>query len=376
MGVTRVLQVVTLMNRGGLESMLMNYYRNIDRSKVQFDFLVHRKGEHDFTNEIFSLGGKIYTVPPVNPLNTNGYLHEINNFFKQHSEYRIVHSHLDALSTYPLKYAQKHGVPIRISHSHNTSQEKNLKYIIKVYSRSQIKKYTTHLFSCGKDAGKWLFGKSDFQILNNAIDAKKFSYNPDLSYETKQSLGINGKFVIGHVGRFNKQKNHEFLIDIFEKIYEKEKNSILLLIGVGDLEEKIRKRVENLGLTSVVKFLGLRSDIPDLLQAVDVFVFPSLFEGLPVTLVEAQASGLPCVISDTISNEVEITPNIKFVSLGKGADSWSNHILDFNTHTRKNMYDTIRENGFDIETNVRWLENLYLNFNEMIEENMTLKELV
>lgn len=360
MGVTRVLQVVTLMNRGGLESMLMNYYRNIDRSKVQFDFLVHRKGEHDFTEEILSLGGKIYTVSSVNPLNTNGYLYEMNNFFKQHNEYNIVHSHLDALSTYTLKYAKKHGVPFRIAHSHTTSQEKNWKYLVKLYSRSVLKKYTTHLFSCGKEAGNWLYGKSDFQILNNAIDAKKFVYNPHLSNRVKKSLGINGKFIIGHIGRFTKEKNHDFLIEIFKKVYEKEKNSILLLIGAGDLKGKIRKKVEDLGLASVVKFLGVRSDIPDLLQAMDVFVFPSIYEGLPVTLVEAQASGLPCVISDAISKEVKITPNIKFVSLEHDSNTWSNHVLGYDGYVRKNMYETICENGFDIEKNARRLENFYM----------------
>ncbi|MEH7085347.1 glycosyltransferase family 1 protein [Neobacillus drentensis] len=358
----RVLQVVTYMNRGGLESMLMNYYRNIDRSKVQFDFLEHRKGPHDFTDEILSLGGKIYTVPSVNPLNTNGYFNELDDFFKRNTEYKIIHSHLDALSTYPLKYAEKHGAPIRIAHSHNTSQEKNWKYLLKMYSRSQIQKYTTHLFSCGDNAGQWLFGMNDFQVLNNAIDAKKFVFNPVLSNQQKQLLGIADKFVIGHIGRFHKQKNHEFLIDIFEKVYQKDKNSVLLLIGIGELVDEIKAKVKKLGLASAVKFLGLRDDIPELLQAMDVFVFPSLFEGFPVTLVEAQASGLPCVISNTITNEVDITKNISYVSLSEEANIWADQILSIKgIHKRMDLYEKILKSGFDIETNAQWLENFYLS---------------
>lgn len=357
----RVLQVVTFMNRGGLESMLMNYYRNIDRSKIQFDFLEHREGKHDFTDEILSLGGKIYTVPAVNPLNTNGYLSALDEFFKQHNEYKIIHSHLDCMSTYPLKYAKKHGIPVRIAHSHNTNQEKDWKYLMKMYSRSQMQKYATNLFSCGKDAGQWLYCNSKFQILNNAIDAEKFIYNSDVSFKTKQSLDLLGKFVIGHIGRFNKQKNHEFLIDIFEKIHIKDNNSILLLVGVGELEEKIKLKVQNLGLTKSVKFLGLRNDIVTLLQAMDLFLFPSLFEGLPVTIVEAQASGLPCIVSDNITTEVKITNCLEYLSLNDDADIWAEKILNYKRkYKRKNMYNTICEKGFDIKANALWLEKFYL----------------
>lgn len=358
----RVLQVVTFMNRGGLESMLMNYYRNIDRSKIQFDFLEHREGKHDFTDEILSLGGKIYTVPSVNPFNTNGYLNALDNFFQQHKEYNIIHSHLDCMSSYPLKYAKKHDFPVRLAHSHNTNQEKNLKYLLKMHSRLQIPKYASNLFACSEEAGKWMYGQKEFRILNNAIDAKKFIYDSEKAAQVKKSLEIEDKFVLGHIGRFNAQKNHDFLIDIFEKVYQQEHNSVLLLIGVGELEEEIRKKVETLNLTSVVKFLGLRDDIPDLLQGMDAFIFPSLFEGLPVTLVEAQANGLPCVISDTITNEVEITDNIEYLGLAKKPDEWASHILKYKgKNNREEMYDVICEKGFDIISNVDWLENFYMS---------------
>lgn len=218
----RVLQVVTHMNRGGLETMLMNYYRNIDRSKIQFDFLTHRpeNEKKDYDDEIRSLGGKIYHMPMLNPFSPS-YMKSLDKFFKEHKEYQIVHSHLDCLSAYPLKAAKKNGVPVRIAHSHNTSQERNLKYLIKDYSKRQIPKYATHLFACGQEAGKWMFGKHKFQIMNNAIDAKKFIYNEEVRMEKRKELGLEGKFVIGHVGRFNLQKNHEFLIHCFEAFAEK-----------------------------------------------------------------------------------------------------------------------------------------------------------
>lgn len=358
----RVLQVVTLMNRGGLESMLMNYYRNIDRNKIQFDFLEHRDGNHDYTEEILSLGGKIYHVPNVNPFNTNNYLNELNDFFKKHSsEYTIVHSHLDSMSAYPLKYAQKYGIPVRIAHSHNTNQEKNLKYLVKMYSKTKIKKFTTNQFACGKEAGQWLFSSNDFQIMNNAIDTEKYIYNSISSLQMKKSLNISGKFVLAHIGRFNKQKNHDFLIDIFKEVYKNDNNSILLLVGVGELEGKVKDKVKRLGLTKVVKFLGLRNDIPDLLQAVDVFVFPSLFEGLPVTLVEAQASGLPCIVSENITDEVKLTENIKYLNLRDDVSIWAKYILKYKYEfIRKNMYKTIAMKDFDIVKNASKIEDFYI----------------
>lgn len=358
----RVLQVVTHMNRGGLETMLMNYYRNIDRTKVQFDFLTHRpeNEKKDYDDEIRSLGGKIYHMPVLNPFSRN-YMKSLDEFFKEHKEYKIVHSHLDCLSAYPLKMAKKNGVPVRIAHSHNTSQEKNLKYLIKDYSKKQIPKYATHLFACGREAGEWMFGKHKFQIMNNAIDAKKFIYNEEVRKQKRQELGIEGKFVIGHVGRFNLQKNHEFLIRCFKDFAKSNKDAILILIGNGELQDKIRQQVKEYQIEDQVKFLGLREDIPQLLQAIDLFLFPSLFEGLPVTLVEAQAAGLPCVISDTITDEIMITDAISKVSLESDLKKWNQAILKYKDMKRRNTMSEIEAHGFDIEKNARWLEEFYIN---------------
>ncbi len=358
----RVLQVVTHMNRGGLETMLMNYYRNIDRSKIQFDFLTHRpeNEKKDYDDEIRSLGGKIYHMPVLNPFSPS-YMKSLDKFFKEHKEYQIVHSHLDCLSAYPLKAAKKNGVPVRIAHSHNTSQERNLKYLIKDYSKRQIPKYATHLFACGQEAGKWMFGKHKFQIMNNAIDAKKFIYNEEVRMEKRKELGIEGKFVIGHVGRFNLQKNHEFLIHCFEAFAEKNSDTVLLLIGNGDLQERAKLQVKAYDLEDNVRFLGLREDIPQLLQAMDLFLFPSLFEGLPVTLVEAQAAGIPCVISDTITDEIMITDRISKVPLDADINQWLDVISSYKQSPRKDTMSEIVEHGFDIEKNARWLEEFYIN---------------
>ena len=358
----RVLQVVTHMNRGGLETMLMNYYRNIDRTKVQFDFLTHRpeNEKKDYDDEIRSLGGKIYHMPVLNPFSRT-YMKSLDEFFKEHKEYKIVHSHLDCLSAYPLKMAKKNGVPVRIAHSHNTSQEKNLKYLIKDYSKKQIPKYATHLFACGKEAGEWMFGKHKFQIMNNAIDAKKFIYNEEIRKQKRQELGLDGKFVIGHVGRFNLQKNHEFLIEIFKDFAKTNKDAVLILIGNGELQDEIKQQVMEYQMEDQVKFLGLREDIPQLLQAMDLFLFPSLFEGLPVTLVEAQAAGLPCVIADTITDEIMITDRISKVSLDSNLEKWNQVILKYKGMKRTNTMPEIVAHGFDIEKNARWLEEFYIN---------------
>lgn len=357
----RILHVVTHMNRAGLESMIMNYYRNIDRSQIQFDFLTHRNGEKDFDKEINSLGGKIYNLPKLNPFSIS-YLREINLFFKKHKDYKIIHSHLDTMSTYPLKYAKKNGVPIRVAHAHNTSAEKNIKYLLKYFSKKQMHKYATHYFSCSKDAGIWTFGDKKIKVLNNAIESNKFIYNKAVSIKIKEELKLKDKFVIGHIGRFSKQKNHSYLIDIFYEVYKDNNNSALILIGEGELLGNIKSKVKQLGLDQNVFFLGLRSDIPDLLQAMDVFVFPSLFEGLGIAAIEAQAAGLPTIVSEAIPNEAFITQKIQMLSLKASTSDWANQILKHSSgYIREDNVKDIIKAGYDININVSWLENFYIS---------------
>ena len=350
----RVLQVVTVMNRGGLETMVMNYYRKLDRSKIQFDFLVHRNERGDYDDEIEKMGGKIYRMPRIMPGNYNKYFKLLDEFFRKNSnQYRVVHSHINENSGLVLKYAKKYDVPCRIAHSHQSDLKIDFKYPFRLYGRAHLAN-ANHYFACGDRAGKWLFGKKDFTILNNAVDVDKFNINKDI--RNKQD-----KLVIGHVGRFQPQKNHDFLIDIFNEINKKNKDSVLLLIGTGDLLHEIKKKVNNLGLNDSVKFLGLRSDISDLMQGMDLFLFPSLFEGLPVVLVEAQAAGLKCVTSTGVTKESDLTDSLEFYDLNLSPKEWAEKILNLDINKKDNS-QILKEKGYDSATNIKWLVDFYSKY--------------
>lgn len=356
----RVLQVVTHMERGGLESMLMNYYRHIDRTKVQFDFLVHRQERAAFDDEIESLEGRIYRLPRLVPW-SKSYLSALNRFFDEHPEYRIVHVHQDCLSSVILKSATNHKVSVRIAHSHNAKQDMNMKYPVKIFYKRLIPKYATILMSCGKEAGEWMFNGEPYQIVNNAIDASAYTYNPVKRAQMRQQLGLTAEFTVGHVGRFNPQKNHPLLLDIFAYLLKQLPNAILLLVGGGDDMPKIQARAQSLGIADHVRFLGVRSDVADLMQAMDVFILPSLYEGLPVTMVEAQASGLPCLISDKVPRECILTEGlVEVIPLSASADGWAEKILTMRNSSRTDRHNEIAAHGFDINTEAVKLQEFYL----------------
>lgn len=356
----RVLQVVTHMERGGLESMLMNYYRYIDREKIQFDFLVHRQERAAYDDEIEAMGGKIYRLPRLVPW-SKAYLTALNRFFDEHPEYRIVHVHQDCLSSVILKAAQQHNIPVRIAHSHNANQDRNLKYPIKLWCRRSIPRCATHLFACGKDAGDWMFGGATYQIINNAIDTTAYTYDTNKRVELRRQLGLADELVIGHVGRFNPQKNHPFLMDIFAALLKKESNAVLLLVGGGEGMSQIREKAQKLGIAEHVHFLGVRSDVADLMQAMDVFVLPSLYEGLPVTMVEAQAAGLPCIISDKVPPECILTEGlVDIMTLSASPEAWAEKILAKRAIPRTDRRAEIAAHGFDITTETVKLQEFYL----------------
>ena len=357
----RILHVVTYMGRGGLETMLMNYYRQIDRSKVQFDFLVHRDFEADYDDEILKLGGKIYHMPRLNPWDYH-YLKKLDEFFQQHKEYKIVHSHLDCLSAYPLKAAKKNGVPVRIAHAHTTLVDTNLKKYIKLFSKKKISKYATNLFACGQRAGKWMFEGQPFQIMNNAIDTKKYLFCLETREKIRKEFHISeDEYVIGHVGNFTLPKNHTFIINLFYEICKKNKKVKLILVGGGNDGSQYKEKAEKLKIADKIIFTGVRNDVPDLMQAFDVFLFPSIYEGLPVTLVEAQAAGLHCIVSDQVTREVAITKLIEFISLDENINTWIDCILKYKNSTRENMLQKIQRGKYDIVENARWLEEFYTN---------------
>lgn len=354
----RVLQVVTNMNRGGLETMLMNYYRHIDRTQVQFDFLTHREYDGDYGEEIKQLGGIIYHLPVLNPFSSS-YKAKLRSFFTEHSEYQVIHVHQDCLSSVILKEAEKCGIPVRIAHSHNANQDHNLKYVIKIYFRRFIPKYATDLFACSEEAGKWMFGDAPFTVINNAIEASSYTFNFDKRNKVRKEFGFEEKtLVVGHVGRFSPQKNHSFLIDIFYEI-QKRTEAKLLLVGDGELRAGIEKKIADLKLQDKVIMTGVRSDVADLFQAIDVFVFPSCYEGLGIVAIEAQAAGLPCLISDKVPIECKKTDLVQQLSLTLPVQKWAEAAIASTKVTRNNTFTKIKQAGYDIKENAIRLMQFY-----------------
>ena len=273
----------------------------------------------------------------------------------------MVHVHQDCLSSVILKAAKQHDIPVRIAHSHNANQDKNLKYPIKLWYKRSIPEYATNLFACGKDAGDWMFGGASYQIINNAIDVAAYTYDPTKREEMRRQLDLTDELAIGHVGRFNPQKNHPFLLDIFAALLKKEPDAVLLLAGGGEGMPKIQAKAQELGIAERVRFLGVRSDVADLMQAMDVFVFPSLYEGLGIALVEAQAAGLPCVVSDTIPHEAYLTDLVDSEKLSAPEEKWAEKILTMRAVPRTDRREEIAAHGFDISTEAVKLQEFYLD---------------
>lgn len=367
----RILLLFTVMDRGGAETMVMNYYRHIDRQQIQFDFMVHREQRGAYDDEIESMGGRIYRMPPIYPQNFIRYKRMLKEFFDEHDEYQIIHSHMSELGYFAFEEAKRHGVPVRICHAHNAPDFKHenliqyIKLVPRYYFIRRIRHLTTDFFVCSNIAGVWLYGKerqNEFVFMRNAIETEKFLYNVDETNAIRQELGILNQRLICHVGRFNKQKNHSFLIDIFKEIHEIDADSILLLIGDGDLRKEIEDKVNRLNLQDNVRFLGVRGDVPQLLKASDVLLFPSYYEGLSVVLVEAQATGIRCVVTNSLAKETVIcTDQMKLVPLQKSAKEWANIVLNEKSDNREHAVEIMKEKGWDVGVNAKWLQDYYLN---------------
>ena len=361
----RVLNMFTIMDRGGAETMVMNYFRHIDRTKVQFDFLVHREQRGAYDDEIESMGGRIYRMRPVYPQNFARYKRDLRSFFQAHPEYKIIHSHMSELGYFAFREAERQNIPVRICHAHNAPHCFDAKMIMRTYFKKRMMPYLTHLFMCGEESGKWLYGEKNenrFIMLNNAIDAAGYTYDTNKHAEQRRQLGLSDELVIGHVGRFNPQKNHPFLLNIFAALLKKEPNSILLLVGGGEDMPKIQTKAQELGIEEYIRFLGVRSDVADIMQAMDVFVLPSLYEGLPVTMVEAQAAGLPCIISDKVPPECILTDGlVDIMPLSASPEAWAEKILEKRAVPRTDRRAEIAAHGFDITTEAVKLQEFYLN---------------
>ena len=369
---TRIPVIIGKWVGGGVEAILLNYYRHIDKNKIQFDFICDEDSNASIipVKEIEDMGGRVIMCPPYQKVFK--YQKFMINLFKK-NKYKIVHSNINTLSVFPLRAAKKAGVPVRIAHSHSTSNPKEWKKnLIKNILIPFSKKYANVYFACSELAGRYLFGNKTFDegkvtIINNAIDVEKFVYNEDIRKKVRNELKEKYKskinddtLIVGHIGRFVKQKNHEFLIDIFNEIHKRKENSVLILVGQGSLQKEIEEKVNNLGLQNSVLFLGQRNDANELYHAMDVFVLPSLYEGLGMVLIEAQYAGLNCYCSDAVPKEAYISNFLTEITLSESSSKWAEKIIDGqNKFTRKNMTKELKDSGYDIKEEAKRLEEEY-----------------
>lgn len=362
----RIASVIGRYIGGGVEAVTINYYRNIDKNKVQLDFICDEDSTNIPYEEIERMGGKVIIIPSYSkPFK---YHKALKRVLKE-GNYKIIHSNINTLSVFSLFAAKCAGVPVRIAHSHSTTNKKEKKKnLMKQVLRPFSKVFATDYMCCSELAGRWLFGNKEYDkgnvyLLNNAIDLDKFKYNESLRKKKRKELGIkDDTLVIGHIGRFVAQKNHDFLIDIFNEIHKKNNNSILLLAGQGPLMEDIKNKVKELNLEDSVKFLGQRNDANELYQAFDVFLLPSLYEGLPVVGVEAQAAGLLCYLSDDMTKETKVLDITKFMSLNNTPEEWADNILDdVKKYKRIDTSKEMTAKNFNIKEEAKKLEEYYLN---------------
>ena len=359
----RVIQVLAQMKRGGAETMIMNLYRKIDRTKVQFDFVVHTDEKCDYDDEICRLGGMIFRVPRYTGRNHFKYTKAWENLLVQHPEYRIIHGHVRSTAAIYLKIAKRHKL-VTIAHSHSTSSDEHK--AIKRILQCPISLIAEYMFACSMSAGEWLFGKkalmSDkFYILNNSIETGIFKQNSTTRIRIRDEYELGEKVVVGHIGRFDPLKNHAHILEIFNEILKQHKDSMLLLIGDGALRQAIAKKAMDMKLDDRVLFLGIRSDVPQLLQAMDLFLFPSLYEGLGIVLIEAQAAGLPCLASDRVPKEAKVTDLLVYIPLEESPERWAQKALKMaKDNPRRDRSDEVKAAGYDIAESARWLQDFYL----------------
>ncbi len=359
----RILHVLGTMDRGGTESMLMSHYRHIDRNKMQFDFVVHTTAHCDFEDEIILLGGILHRIPRFKMFNIFQYKSAWEELFRHHPEYQIIHVHHFLVAGIILPIAASFNIPVRIVHSHNTKPPFFLlkEKMMWLFHHNLIK-YSTLRLACSQDAGTYLFGNESFDIFYNAIETNRFGFNKIQRKKIRDEFGFNDEdFVVGHIGSFRtRQKNHSFLIDVFSELSRKKPQAKLLLVGDGVLKSEMESKVKSLGLDNKCIFAGIREDVPDLLSAMDLFLFPSLFEGLSVVGIEAQASGLPCVFSTSLSNDTCITDLVTKVSLEKDAKYWSSVVNSVDIRKERTSYcHKVAKAGYDVDMNVIRLEKFY-----------------
>lgn len=360
----RILHMIGSLEIGGSQAMVMNLYEKIDRDKLQFDFIVDHHNQLYFAEKIKSMGGKIFFLPTFKGKNILEVKEAWNKFFTKHPEYKILHSHVRSYASIYIPIAKKYGLKT-IIHSHSTSNGKGISSVVKAVMQYPLRFQADYYMACSDKAGRWLFGNriirsNNYMIIPNAIDATKFEFNQTRRSQVRHDLGVDDKYVIGHVGRLTEPKNHDFLIDIFYELKAIQNDVVLLLVGDGDLRSSIENKIDKLGIKDSVILVGNKSNTYDYYQAMDLFAFPSLWEGLGIVAIEAQASGLPCFISDKIPLEVDLGVDlIRIVSLEKSASEWAQQISKEKMVERKGWKEAVIDAGFDIESNSQFLQKFY-----------------
>lgn len=366
----RILNVTRVFKAAGIESFIMNMYRNIDRSKVQFDFFVMSNEDSCYDEEIQLLGGNKYMIN-VKANNTFIRIQKeakvLYEFLCEH-EYKVIHIHYTTPLRAPyLLAAKKAGVPVRIYHSHSAevSGKNRMKLFIYDYFRQKISMWGTDFFACSKAAATWMFTEKlidsgNVKVIPNGIDCNRFRFRENVRDEVRKRLALEDSYVIIHTGRFLEQKNHKFIIEVFKELKKKETNAKLLLLGTGDLLEDIKLQVKSSGLEKDVVFLGVKTEVECYLCAADCYIMPSLYEGLPVAAVEAQCAGLPCVLSENITEEVVLRENVSFLSLDTPISEWRDEVIKYKNIPRKDGSCDVAASGYDVQNVANELQKLYL----------------
>lgn len=351
----RVLHVLGGVGLGGAESRIMDLYRKIDRNEIQFDFLVHSRRPEFYDEEIKRLGGHIYVLPRFRVYNYPAYRKAVKRFFREHHEFRVVQGHMTSTAGIYLPIAKRSGVPVTVAHSRNAGVAKGMKGLATKFFRRNLVQKADYCFACSELAGEDVFGRKAMEegkvrIIHNAIDVRRFTYNVHRREEVRERLGLKEELVLGHVGRFNYQKNHPYLIDVFAALCKIRQDAALLLLGEGQDMEGIKEKCRLLGIEDKVRFLGNQKQPEDYYQAMDIFLLPSFFEGLPGVLVEAQAAGLKCFVSDTVTKEAKATELVTYLSIGQPAGRWAESILAGADYERQDTCQTMKDAGFDVES--------------------------
>lgn len=353
----RVLHVLGGVGLGGAESRIMDLYRQMDRDEIQFDFLVHRNdGKPQFYDEeIKSLGGRIYALPKFRVYNYFSYYKAVTSFFAMHHEFQVVQGHMTSTAAIYLPIAKRFGIPVTVAHARNAGVVKGPKGIATRCLRRGLAKKADVLFACSELAGEDVFGKEAMKqgrvkVIHNAIDVKRFAFHEKIRQEAREALEITDRLVLGHVGRFDYQKNHPYLLEVFAAVSQKRPDAVLLLLGDGQARPAMEERCRELGIAERVRFLGNRKDTERYYQAMDVFLLPSFFEGLPGVLVEAQAAGLACIVSDTVTREAEATDLVSWLSIDEPPERWAEEVIKRAVYVRRNTAKELTQAGFDVRT--------------------------